>query len=156
MFPCIARLLEGIAWCARTATPWCLTSVDEENAFNSASQASLAEAARELGRVAPELAACALRSQCAVRAGDGLENAQEMVVRGAYPRHCHRRFAVERFARGGSQGSPDMPVLFGMVMALVDEEATRRARRMSSRRRDPPALGRLPRGRSTPPIRAPA
>ena len=86
VFPCIARLLEGIAWCARMATPWCLTSVDEENAFNSASQAALAEAARELARVAPELAACALRSQCAVRAGgDELDGAQEMVLRGAYP-----------------------------------------------------------------------
>ncbi len=73
-----------------------------------------------------------LLSTAEVRAGADLGGAQEMVVRGAYTRDQPNRHSVERYARGGSQGSPDMPALFGMVMALVDEEATRRARALSA------------------------
>jgi hypothetical protein len=127
VFPCIARLLEGIAWCVRSDAPWCLTSVDEENAFNSASQAALAGAAMELAGVAPELAACALRSQCAVRAGDGdeLDGAQEMVLRGAYPPRDCSRPTIERYAPGAAPRAPPTCPPFSARSWLV---STRRPR----------------------------
>ena len=140
VFSCIARILEGVTRCIEVAeddssgrsAPWCVTSVDEKNAFNSASQRALADAARRLMWVAPEMAAAALRSQCSVQRGACIP----MVLRGTHSEDEHVRYLVRRWARGGAQGSPDMPALFGMVMAIVDEMAQVKAATLSLRSTD--------------------
>ena len=89
-------------------------------AYNTTSERALAEAAADLASVAPELAPCALRSQCSILAGGdqnggGLDGNQEMILRGSYDPDVDTMWSVSRYARGGAQGSPDMPALFGKV-----------------------------------------
>ena len=137
VFDCVALLQRGVAWCCKNDAPWCVPAVDETNAFNATAQVALAESALFLSAVAPELAACALRTQCGVPAdADSLEGAQEMVVRGKYeddvnPAGRLKRFTILRRARGGGQGSPDMPPLFGGVMAIIEMETKKRSADMS-------------------------
>ncbi len=136
--PCVSQLLGGIARCIREGAPWAMTNVDQRNAFNSVAQRALAEAALMVAEVAPELAACVLRSQCAINPiGDeddqeegGLGGHQELMIRGRYPHGTALRLEIKRFARGGAQGGPDMPVLFGAVMVRVDGQARRHACRI--------------------------
>src|SRR5207253_2372969 len=87
--------------------------------FNAVSQRALFEAVQRIANVAPELAACMLRAQCMIR-GSG---AAEMVMRGRYPSGQTQPFVVDRFARGGGQGCPDMPAAFAEVIAATDLEA---------------------------------
>src|SRR5262245_30270680 len=67
--PGSARVWHGVTPTVRRGVS---LTVDMRNAYNSASQGALARAAVDLAAVAPELAACALRSQCSVRPGDGV------------------------------------------------------------------------------------
>src|SRR5207302_1561418 len=92
------------------------TTVGQSNAYNAASQAALAHAAVALAVVAPEVAACGLRSQCSICFGGSVE----LLLRGTYDASTTHRPAVERYARGDAQGAPDMPALFGAVVADVD------------------------------------
>ena len=47
--------------------------------------------------------------------GGGLDGNQEMILRGSYDPDVDTMWSVSRYARGGAQGSPDMPALFGKV-----------------------------------------
>ena len=97
-----------------------VTNVDQSNAFNSVSQQALADAAVALGPIAPELAAVSLRSQCSLR------GEQELMLRGSYSVEAERLYITRR-PRGGGQGFPDMPVLFGKTMAIIDKQAAERS-----------------------------
>ena len=59
-----------------------------------------------------------LRAHCSI-AADGFV---ELVLRGDYEPDAER-LAVRRWARGGAQGPPDMPVIFAAAMARVDRDA---------------------------------
>ncbi len=118
----VAALMGALASCTRAGAPAVLTRADIINAFGSASQSSLLSAIRRTAAIAPELAALSLRAQCSTRA----QGAVELLLRGDYGQG-EARLAVQRGARGGAQGPPDMPAAFAIVMAEVDEEAARRA-----------------------------
>ena len=104
--------------CAAAGVPWALTDDDFSNAFNAVSQRALFEAVKRIALAAPELGACMLRAQCMIR-DPGFA---EMVMRGRY-RPGQEPLTVERFARGGGQGCPDMPAAFAEVIAMTDVEA---------------------------------
>ena len=118
----VAELMATMATCARGGIPYVLTRADIVNAFGSAGQQALLRAICRVADVAPELAALSLRAQCSTREGGYVE----IVLRGEYDSGAER-LSVRRWARGGAQGPPDMPAAFAMVMAMVDEEAARRA-----------------------------
>ena len=108
-----------LATCAAAGVPWALTDDDFSNAFNAVSQRALLGAVQRVAAVAPELAVCMLRAQCMLR-GDG---STEMVMRGHYPQGHPGPFIVDRFARGGGQGCPDMPAAFAEVVARINADA---------------------------------
>ncbi len=118
----VATLMGALASCTRAGVPTVLTRADIVNAFGSASQSSLLSAIRRTATVAPELAALSLRAQCSTRE----DGAVELLLRGEYE-SGEARLSVQRWARGGAQGPPDMPAAFATVMAEVDEEAARQA-----------------------------
>ena len=119
VLPAVIRPLKMLTKCAAEGVPWALTDDDFSNAFNAVSQRALFDAVQRIATVAPELAAVMLRAQCMVRDS----GSAEMVMRGRYPCDQADRLVVERFARGGGQGCPDMPAAFAQVIAMIDLEA---------------------------------
>ena len=119
VLPAVVRPLKMLAKCAAAGVPWALTDDDFSNAFNAVSQRALFEAVQRIAAVAPELAACMLRAHCSVRDPGSVE----MVMRGRYPPGHAEPFVVERFARGGGQGCPDMPAAFAEVIARTNIDA---------------------------------
>ena len=119
VLPAVVRPFTMAAKCAAAGVPWAITDDDFSNAFNAVSQRALFEATQRIATVAPELAACMLRAQCMIRG----EGSAEMVMRGRYPPNHPAPFVVERYARGGGQGCPDMPAAFAEVISLINLEA---------------------------------
>ena len=118
VLPAVVPVFTMMSKCAAAGVPWALTDDDFANAFNAVSQRALFDSVRRVAPVAPELAACMLRAHCAVR-GVG---AAEMVLRGTYARG-QEPLVVDRYARGGGQGCPDMPAAFAGVVAMINKEA---------------------------------
>ena len=119
VLPAVVQPFKMMAKCARAGVPWAFTDDDFSNAFNAVSQRALFGAAQRIATVAPELAAVILRAQCMIRGGrvrgDG--------AAGAVPAGCPEPYVVERFARGGGQGCPDMPAAFAAVVAELNAHA---------------------------------
>ena len=118
VLPAVIRPFIAVGKCAAEGVPWALTDDDFSNAFNAVSQRALFGAVQRIGTVAPELAATMLRTQCMIRDIGWVE----MVLRGRYCPDAKRR-VIERFARGGGQGCPDMPAAFAEVVAMIEAEA---------------------------------
>ena len=119
VLPAVTPVFLMLAKCAAAGVPWTLTDDDFENAFNTVSQRALLESVKRISPAAPELAACMLRAQCIIRD----PGSAELVLRGRYPPGQREPLVVERYARGGGQGCPDMPAAFAGVIAMINEEA---------------------------------
>jgi hypothetical protein len=104
------------AKCAAAGVPWVWSDEDVTNAFNSASQSSLARSVKQLGRTNPEWAACAIRDQCMTR------GAWDMPLRGQREQGSEP-LTVDKSSRGCPQGSPASPPAFAGVMCEAEEEA---------------------------------
>lgn len=145
VLPPIARTLEAVGRCVSEGVPWCVTAVDETNAFNSVDQRALVEAVRRLAQVNPTMASVSLRAHCSAR-GD-----TEWVLRGPYGAGEERQ-VVAHPPRGGFQGAPDMPALFAEVMAEVNEVAS--AEVVWGGGGVAGSVGPLPEGEPVPPARS--
>ena len=125
--PAVLAVLVMAAKCARAEVPWVITEDDYTNAFGDASQKALAAATLRLAQSAPEVAACSLREHCMIRE----PGFAERVVRGLYETE-QERLSTKKHARGGNQGSPSMPAVFGEVVAEVDHAAEEKMRDIHS------------------------